>query len=297
MVKHSDHSPDVRGKDTDRLHSAGARFVVFSGTESFVRFRGDAWALARTLPVDVILVEGYSRRRFHGARVRVRRPDEVRALARAVVAEVEWHRATTSPHASRPAPVTRAVFLVGRSTRLPRKFYRTVAGRTVLARGISAARRAGLSPEVVSVDPAPGLRVPQVRDRRGSGPLSGYAAAAASSPRPFFLFGGDMPSLDAASLRRMRAAFDGRSIVPIDARGVPQVLHAIYARASRGTVTPLLRRRAGLQALVDRLDARGEVRWWPARAVVPESFTDVDTPRDLRQLRRALAGRRRANLR
>ena len=72
VVKHSHHAPDLEGKDTARFSRAGADIVVFASQPSFALFRGNAEALIRVLPVDVVLVEGYSRRRWGGPRFRVR---------------------------------------------------------------------------------------------------------------------------------------------------------------------------------------------------------------------------------
>jgi len=77
VVKHSHHSPDLEGKDTERFTAAGATVVLFASRTSFLAFSGPARPLVRLLPVDVVLVEGYSRRAFGGKRFRIRRPDEV----------------------------------------------------------------------------------------------------------------------------------------------------------------------------------------------------------------------------
>ncbi len=83
VVKHSHHTPDLRGKDTGRFRAAGADFVLFASREPFLSFRGDPAGLVRLLPVDVVLVEGYSRRKFGGFRIRVGGSGEVaEAIAR-----------------------------------------------------------------------------------------------------------------------------------------------------------------------------------------------------------------------
>jgi molybdopterin-guanine dinucleotide biosynthesis protein MobB len=76
VVKHSHHTPDLEGKDTARYRGAGAEIVLFASSESFLEFRGSAESLVRVLPVDVVLVEGYSRRTFGGVRIRIRRPEQ-----------------------------------------------------------------------------------------------------------------------------------------------------------------------------------------------------------------------------
>jgi molybdopterin-guanine dinucleotide biosynthesis protein MobB len=76
VVTHSHHSPDLEGKDTARYTAAGADAVLFASRASFLAFRGSPEPLVRLLPVDVVLVEGYSRRTFGGTRVRIRQPKE-----------------------------------------------------------------------------------------------------------------------------------------------------------------------------------------------------------------------------
>jgi len=96
VVKHSHHSPDLRGKDSDRFTRAGARVVLFAGPASFVTFRGNPQLLVGTLPVDVVLVEGYSRRSFGPLRFRIRRSSEVpRLVARILQVSPRAPRSTT----------------------------------------------------------------------------------------------------------------------------------------------------------------------------------------------------------
>jgi molybdopterin-guanine dinucleotide biosynthesis protein MobB len=74
VVKHSHHTPDLRGKDSARFSSAGASVVVFSGPVSFVVFRSESEESLRALPVDVVLVEGYSTRRLGSHRYEISAP-------------------------------------------------------------------------------------------------------------------------------------------------------------------------------------------------------------------------------
>ncbi len=80
VVKHSHHSPDLRGKDSARFAKAGASVVLFASDRSFVTFRARTEELVAALPVDVVLVEGYSRRSFGGLRLRMRAPAETSAV-------------------------------------------------------------------------------------------------------------------------------------------------------------------------------------------------------------------------
>jgi molybdopterin-guanine dinucleotide biosynthesis adapter protein len=96
VVKHSHHSPDLQGKDTARYAEAGADAVLFASRESFLRFQGAPASLVCLLPFDVVLVEGYSRRRFGGFRFRINRPSEAPRLAKRILGRTPRER-------SRPA--------------------------------------------------------------------------------------------------------------------------------------------------------------------------------------------------
>lgn len=85
VVKHSHHSPDLASKDTDRFSRAGADVVVFASNPSFALFRADPGRIVRALPVDVVLVEGYSRRRWGELRLRVRSPRTHAALVERIL--------------------------------------------------------------------------------------------------------------------------------------------------------------------------------------------------------------------
>lgn len=85
VVKHSHHSPDLAGKDTARFSRAGADLVLFASDPSFALFRGNVARLAGALPVDVVLVEGYSERRWGDMRLRVRSSHSLPALVRRIL--------------------------------------------------------------------------------------------------------------------------------------------------------------------------------------------------------------------
>ncbi len=87
VAKHSHHAPDLRGPSPSRAAHAGARVVVFDGRRSFLTFRGTPLPWLRCLPVDVVLVEGYSRHRFGSSRYTIRSPSEAPALVRRILAE------------------------------------------------------------------------------------------------------------------------------------------------------------------------------------------------------------------
>jgi molybdopterin-guanine dinucleotide biosynthesis protein MobB len=85
VVKHSHHSPDLEGKDTARYTAAGAHAVLFASRGSFLAFRGSPERLVRLLPVDVVLVEGYSQRTFGGPRLRITAPMEAARVVRRIL--------------------------------------------------------------------------------------------------------------------------------------------------------------------------------------------------------------------
>ncbi len=93
VVKHSHHPPDLRGKDTARALRAGASIVVFSGATSFVLFRGDAAPIVGRLPVDVVIVEGHSRRRFGPHRFHIRSASEAAEWVRTILTLAPRRRA------------------------------------------------------------------------------------------------------------------------------------------------------------------------------------------------------------
>lgn len=95
VIKHSHHIPDLRGKDSARYRAAGATAVLFRSTETFLLFDDRSLDLLRALPVDVLLVEGYSRRRFGGPRVRVRGVHEIDAAVRQILAASPRRRTRT----------------------------------------------------------------------------------------------------------------------------------------------------------------------------------------------------------
>ena len=84
VLKHSHHTLEVAGKDTDRLRRSGSRIVVFASEECVVFSDWDPVELAAVLPVDAVLIEGYRGRRFPGPRFTVRGPEEAEAVARKI---------------------------------------------------------------------------------------------------------------------------------------------------------------------------------------------------------------------
>ncbi len=88
VLKHSHHAIDLPGSDTDRLVRAGARAVVFASDRTVAFLPDDPIELALAQPVDVVLVEGYHRRRL-GRRFRVRDPADAGRVAREIAEYLE----------------------------------------------------------------------------------------------------------------------------------------------------------------------------------------------------------------
>jgi molybdopterin-guanine dinucleotide biosynthesis protein A len=170
----------------------------------------------------------------------------------------------------------------GRGSRLgdPHKAMRRLGdGSCAAARIATALRTAGCDPLLISAnDPAPyaPLGLPVLADARaGCGPLGGIAALL-TAHAPLCLVAGDMPCFDAACVRRLIAAFDGRLCVAWGSRMQP--LCAVVGADVRGAV---------LEALAG--DRHGVHRLWEDLGAVPVAFADegvfadLDTPDDLRR--------------
>ncbi len=305
VLKHSHHSPDLSGSDTSRFTAAGADWVGFAGRRSFVLQRGNLLPVIGTLPVDVVLIEGYSRRRLGDPRVTLSTPRQVPDELRAILAS-DWAARPSggraSPRSPTPRaavrrrgapPVRRAYLLLGHARRLPGKFYLPVGGRSVLDREVQLLRRLRLRVELVAVEPPTNPSVPVVADQYDRGPLGGLATAVERTSGPFLLLAADLPGLDPRAVRAVLDAFDGRCTIPRDRSGTPQVLHAVYAGLRPADLAGPLRRGEGLQSVVRRLDRRGRVRWVDGRAFRPDTFRDIDTPEDYRRYVARRAPRRR----
>jgi molybdopterin-guanine dinucleotide biosynthesis protein B len=147
VLKHSHHPLDLAGKDTDRLRASGAEAVLFASEASVLFSDWDPVVLAGILPVDVVLVEGFHRRRFPGRRFAVRAPGAAAAIA------VRIDRAVPSP----PARVA----LTGDGRPLPDDGLWGLVGNLMRETGLCRVERAG-SPR----NPDPSPRPPSPRRTR-----------------------------------------------------------------------------------------------------------------------------------
>jgi len=91
VIKHSHHAIDLAGTDTDRYVRSGATAVFFASARTVGFLPGDALAWARRLRPDVVLVEGYHRRRL-GTRFEIDSPDEATTRAKEIEAFVMRRR-------------------------------------------------------------------------------------------------------------------------------------------------------------------------------------------------------------
>lgn len=178
-----------------------------------------------------------------------------------------------------------AAILVGHARRLPKKFDLEWNGSTLLEHVVDRVTEAGFRPMIVAVSSTAGAGLPLVPDRYDRGPLGAVRSVLEAGYPRFLLVGGDMPRLDADSLRRLRAMHaPGVSIVPRWRDGAFEVLHGIYDLDLAEVVRAWSSGRA-LRDLVRAGVESGTVRAVPAEEFPAATFTDVDTPEDLERLR------------
>lgn len=100
VLKHSHHAVDLPGTDTDRYVRSGANAVIFSARRTVAFLPVDGLDLALDLPVDVVLIEGYHRRRL-GRRFSIDGVAEVDRVVRAIRAYLA-PTLRTRPRSARP---------------------------------------------------------------------------------------------------------------------------------------------------------------------------------------------------
>jgi molybdopterin-guanine dinucleotide biosynthesis protein B len=148
VLKHSHHSLEVAGKDTDRLRRSGSEFVVFASTECVMFSDWDPMELSEVLPVDVLLIEGFRGRPFPGRRFIVRNPEEADAIAARIDRSV-------------PAPAVR-VTLRGDGTHAPAGDLWELVGNLMRREGVRHL-------ELIDGPPRPRSRARVARIRRPPG--------------------------------------------------------------------------------------------------------------------------------
>lgn len=173
----------------------------------------------------------------------------------------------TEPLEPRFDSLAPAVLAGGRSRRFGRdKLREEIAGRRMIEHPV-AALRAVFGPRVAivgdcdpSVHSAGDAWIPD--EHPGIGPMGGLATALRRLDRPVLVVAGDLPSIDAATIRRLAAAFlaSPRSRAAIAVTGERDLVRrhpcaAVYAPAVLATIEERIRReRHSLLALIDSLE-------------------------------------------
>lgn len=89
VVKHSHHKIDLAGKDTDRFRSAGSDYILFQeGDYESILFipKISSITLLSLLPVDIILVEGFSNIEI-GRKYLIENPLDIEKVAKAIISD------------------------------------------------------------------------------------------------------------------------------------------------------------------------------------------------------------------
>lgn len=192
-----------------------------------------------------------------------------------------------------PGPYDAVVLTGGRSSRLggvPKPDLR-VGGSTMAARVLAAVRDADRS---IVVGPA--VRDVPVdlitrEEPPGGGPVAGLAAGLVGVRAPMVaVLAADLPFLDAATVRELRAALAARPeaavALPVDAEGHDQLLCAVWRTAALRAALAQVGGPAGVSLRAVLAAATGPavrltaVRLTAAREGLPPWF-DCDTPGDL----------------
>lgn len=146
------------------------------------------------------------------------------------------------------------------------KAFVTIDGETFLQRAIGRLRRAGAAPVVVATGTAGRLgplpeadgEVADDPRHRGEGPLAGLLAALDASPREHVaVLAVDLVDASPELLRWLREQWRPADIalLPLDAAGRPQPLHAVVGRAAAPAIASALA--AGERRVLRVLDAAG----------------------------------------
>lgn len=118
------------------------------------------------------------------------------------------------------------------------------------------------------------------------GPIAGTIAASRAVQTPWmFVTGCDMPLLDEEAIAAVWEArgTDADAVVPVDADGRPEPLHAGYRRSAIREYRRDARPNAGLRALVSSLESVTKVQFEPG-SVLAESTANVNTQSELHRL-------------
>jgi molybdopterin-guanine dinucleotide biosynthesis protein A len=186
-----------------------------------------------------------------------------------------------------------AVLAGGRSRRFGRdKLREEIAGRRMIEHPI-AALRAVFGPRVAIVgdcDPAVQSAgdawIPD--EHPGIGPIGGIATALRRLDRPVLVIAGDLPAIDASTIRRLGTALLAapgvRVAIAVTGEGDLVRRHpcaAVYAPSALATIEERIRReRFSLLAMIDSLEP-GQVTTVPCDAA---RLANINEPSDLERL-------------
>ncbi len=172
--------------------------------------------------------------------------------------------------------------LVGHSRRLPRKHLMEILpGKRLIDLVVENIKNIGLEVIVYSKFPID-VNAPVVIDR--SSWILPAVVSLFEMNKKFFLFGGDMPLVKKEAVETMLHAWDGVStMIPMwSDTGYLEPLHAIYTRAAE----PCLRNGKSLSLALKNCPA---VKFLPAESMAKETYFNVNTHKDLENLKTILA--------
>ncbi len=173
----------------------------------------------------------------------------------------------------------KAYVLVGISRRLPGKHFIEVApGKRLIDIVVDNLLSIGLDVVVYSRIPFE-AEVPVIIDK-SSWILESVISLI--NEEPFFLFGGDMPTVKKEAVEMMLSEFNGKSLVPRwPDTGYLEPLHAIYSLS----VLPCLQ---GAKSITSGLSSCEAMEFIDAFILPEETFFNVNTPLDMERLRRII---------
>ena len=176
----------------------------------------------------------------------------------------------------------RAYLLIGHSHRLPRKhFLEVLPGKRLIDIAVENLKEIGFEVIVYSKIPIH-TNVPVLIDKTSW--ILPAVLSLLEMDDGFFLFGGDMPLIKREAIEMMLQIWDGvNSLVPRWSNtDYLEPLHAIYTRAAIPCLTEG-------KSLTQALKNCPSVKFVPAEEMPAETFFNVNTFRDLENLRTILA--------
>lgn len=185
--------------------------------------------------------------------------------------------------------ITPVVLAGGKSSRMGQdKAFVQVGGQTMIELILKKLTALFCLPPIVisnAPDKYADLDVRVERDRLpDKGPLSGIHAGLYYAPSPFiFVFGCDMPLLNAAFIRQMTTQAEGYDLLVSEYGGYYHPLHAIYSQCCLQPIEAMLKQD---DRKLSHLFARVKAGFIGSEAIerIPsagQSFANINTPADL----------------